>query len=225
MDPRFKHPFTCLISGPTMSGKTHFVRRLLENLSQHVDTPIKDIIWCYGEWQPCYEELKQRGINFIKGPIDSEELSPSHPHLVILDDLMDQTDKNICQFFTRGCHHRNTSVIHIVQNLFNRHKDHRTISLNCQYMVLFKNPRDCRQIECLASQIYPHQYKKGMIQSFYEATNEPYGYLLVDLKQDTPTCLRLRSKILDHPQIVHIPKGIKIDPHLKLLHSESRCQP
>jgi hypothetical protein len=123
----------------------------LEALPQMVNTTIKDIIWCYEEWQLCYETLKRQGIRFVQGPIDSEELSPQIPHLVILDDLMDQTDKKICNFFTRGCHQRKTSVIHIVQNLFNGHKDHRTISLNCQYMVLFKNQRDCRQIEYLAN--------------------------------------------------------------------------
>ena len=25
----FKHPFTCIIAGPTSSGKTHFVQELL----------------------------------------------------------------------------------------------------------------------------------------------------------------------------------------------------
>ena len=221
MDPRLQHPFTCLVAGPTMSGKTYFVKRLLESLSESVDTPIQEVIWCFKEWQPCYQELEQQGVRFIEGAINSEELSPQIPHLVILDDLMDETDKTICQFFTRGCHHRNTSAIFIVQNLFNGNKHHRTISLNSQYMVLFKNPRDCHQIEHLANQIYPRHLKKGMIESFYDATNEPYGYLLLDLKQDTPTCLRLRSKILECPQVVYIPKGIKMDPQYLSQHSRT----
>jgi hypothetical protein len=39
-------------------------------------------------------------------------------------------------------HHRNISVMYIVQNLFHRGKHHRTIGLNAHYMVVFKNPRD-----------------------------------------------------------------------------------
>ena len=197
-----------------MSGKTCFVKRILETLPKFINVKIQDLIWCYGVWQPHYETLEQQGVRFVQGPIDSEELSPQITHLVILDDLMDQTDQKICQFFTRGCHHRNTSVIFIVQNLFHGHKDHRTISLNCQYMVLFKNPRDCRQIEYLANQIYPKQFKGAMVNSYLDATKEPYGYLLVDLKQTTPACLRLRSKILDDFQVVYIPKGLKIDSNL-----------
>ena len=105
MDPRLRHPFTCLVAGPTMCGKTYFVMKLVDSLSETVDTPIQEVIWCYKEWQPDYEELEQQGVRFMEGAIKSEELSPQIPHLVILDDLMDETDQTICQFFTRGCHH------------------------------------------------------------------------------------------------------------------------
>jgi hypothetical protein len=44
--------------------------------------------------------------------------------------------------FTKKSHHRNISVMYIEQNLFHKGKNHRTISLNAHYMVLFKNPRD-----------------------------------------------------------------------------------
>jgi len=29
---KFKHPFTCIVAGPTGSGKTSFVIKLLQNL-------------------------------------------------------------------------------------------------------------------------------------------------------------------------------------------------
>ena len=227
MDPRLEHPFTCLVAGPTMCGKTELVKKLVETLPQSIklpkSPPIEDIIWCYGEWQPSYESLEQHGVRFVQGVLNSEDLNPNIPHLVILDDLMDQTDKRICQFFTRGCHHRNASVIYIVQNLFNGHKDHRTISLNCQYMILFKNPRDCRQIKYLANQMF-HKDGQCMTEGFNDATNEAYGYLLVDLKQDTPTCMRLRSKNFDTHPVVYVPKGIKIDSQYLPPHSQTICR-
>ena len=59
--------------------------------------------------------------------------------------------------FTRGSHHRNLSVIYIVQNLFHQGKGSRSISLNSHYLVLFKNPQDELQILTLATQTYPGQ--------------------------------------------------------------------
>jgi hypothetical protein len=44
-------------------------------------------------------------------------------------------------------------------------------------MVVFKNPRDVSQIMALTHQTYPH------------------GYLVIDMKQETPDILRLRSHI------------------------------
>ena len=44
--------------------------------------------------------------------------------------------------------------------------------------------------------------------AFADATSTPYGYLLVDLKQDTSEDLRLRTSILpdDVVQYVYMPK-------------------
>ena len=36
-------------------------------------------------------------------------------------------------------------MLYLVQNLFPKNKESRTISLNSQYMVVFKNPRDASQ--------------------------------------------------------------------------------
>ena len=50
-----QHPFTMVISGPTGSGKTEWTRKLF--LSDLI-TPAPDrIIWCFGQWQPLYDEL------------------------------------------------------------------------------------------------------------------------------------------------------------------------
>ena len=84
--------------------------------------------------------------------------------------------------------------MYIVQNLFDKGKEHRTVSLNSQYITLFRNPRDRLQISILARQMYPGN-QKFMTESYYDATKEPYGYLLVDLRPETPDDFRLRSKI------------------------------
>ena len=49
-----------------------------------------------------------------------------------MDDLMAQSskDKRIADLFTKGSHHRNLSIIYIVQNIFHQGKEIRNISLN-----------------------------------------------------------------------------------------------
>jgi hypothetical protein len=53
-------------------------------------------------------------------------LDPREKHLIILDDLMDETDQRVASLFTKKNHHRNISVMYIVQNLFH----HRTNALS-----------------------------------------------------------------------------------------------
>ena len=60
------------------------------------------------------------------------------------------------------------------------------MSLNCHYLVLFKSPRDSSQVNHLAKQMYPG-HVKYMQEAFQDATKRPYGYLLCDLKPETPT--------------------------------------
>ena len=70
----------------------------------------------------------------------------------------------------------------------------RDITLNTQYMVLFNNPIDRQQVENLARRIYPSTSTIFM-KRFEQATSNPYGYLVIDLKSDTPEKDRLHRKI------------------------------
>lgn len=178
---QLKHEFTMVVAGPSKSGKTEFVKKLVENTHWISPSPEK-IIWCYREWQPAYESLQHR-VKFIRNiPEDDEKLVADIEtrHLLIFDDM---------DWFTRKAHHRNTSVIYITQNVFDRAAQHGTISLNAYYLVLFKNPRDKSQIVVLSRQLdMPH-----LISAYHDATRIPHGYLIVDLSPQTPDELRLRS--------------------------------
>jgi len=71
-----------------------------------------------------------------------EDIDGKEPVLLIVDDLMQETDQSVAILFTKGSHHRGVNIIFLAQNLFPKNKFARTISLNAHYMVLFKNPRD-----------------------------------------------------------------------------------
>jgi hypothetical protein len=190
----FKHPFTCIVSGPTQCGKTHFTLSLLENIDKLVTPRPARILWCKGEDQhldvPGNVEVHE-GLDVI------DDISGTEPTLLILDDLMQEAgdEKQVVNLFTKGSHHRNLSVIMLIQNMFHRGKFARTMSLNTHYMVLFKNPRDAGQIRVLAGQLFPGN-TQFLVDAYRQATSRAHGYLVLDFKQDTPDTLRVVSDIL-----------------------------
>lgn len=197
LEAHFKHPFTGILAGPTSSGKSSWIKMLLKN--KHKIIPRPDLIyWCYSEWQPLYETIQDSDVIFIEGLVDVDELDTSKRKLIILDDLMAEKDDSVCKLFTKISHHRNISVLYVTQNIFEQHKDSRTISLNAQYMIAFKNPRDPSQINHLAKQIFPRN-SGYMLDAFLKATATPHGYLYIDLTQATEDKYRLRSCIFGQP--------------------------
>ena len=196
---KFHHPSTFLLCGPTGSGKTQWLAEVLR--FDYINPTPERIVWIYGEWQSLYQKLSMilPNIEFIKDMNSGlyEGLDPQVRNLVVIDDQMTEAgdSKDLCKFFTKGSHHRNLSVVYIVQNLFDKGRSQRTVSLNTQYMILFKNPRDQGQIDALGRQMYPNT-KRFLSSVFADATSKPYGYLVIDLRPETPDNFRLRSNVL-----------------------------
>ena len=208
---KLMHPFTCLVSGTSGSGKSSLVKSIInQNLIEPKPTKV---LWLYAEDQPMYRGIKN--VEFIQGiPEDLESRFDARVHnLLILDDLMTQchSDERMTRLFSVGSHHKNLSIIFVIHNLFHHGKEMRTLSLNSHYIILFKNPRDRQQISTLARQMYPGQ-SQFLVEAFQDATQDAYGYLLLDLKPTTPETLRIRTGILtnDVPLVyIHSDKDIK----------------
>ena len=202
----FKFPFTCIVSGPTRSGKTEFVKRLVRKANCYINPPPQQIIWSYGEWQQGYSDIQN--VEFVQGLPDIDVLRENGEtrKLLICDDLMqDYGSKNgeLDALFCKGSHHWNLSVVHIVQNLF--FKNLRTARINSHYLVLLKNPSDRLQVMTLARQLYPTN-QKYFVQSFDDACSQKYGHLVLDLEPSTPDDMRLRSCIFDEVSYVYQPR-------------------
>lgn len=187
-----KHPFTSLVCGPTGCGKTRWIFRLIENADKMISPRPTKILYCYGEYQPLFAEHPT--VEFQEGLPDISKFDGHEPVLLIIDDLMNEINAEMEIIFTRISDHRNFSVILLMQNLFNKNKHVRTISLNAHYMILFKNPRDIGQFAVLAKQMYPSG-SQFAVEAYKDATGCPYGYLLLDLKPDTDDQYRLRTNI------------------------------
>ena len=202
---QFIHPFTALVAGPTGSGKTEFIIELILNKNKCIKPSPNKIFYCYSLWQERFNYLQKicDNIKFINGLIDAQDIDENYNNLVILDDLMKEAsdDNSILDLFTKGSHHKNTSVILITQNIFSKGKHSRTISLNSHYLVIFKNPRDQTQINHLARQMYP-EAPKFLDNAFKDATKRPHSYLFIDLKQSTSDELRIQTNIFSEKEHV-----------------------
>lgn len=214
----FKHPFTCIVCGPTQSGKTYFVSKMVEHAKEVIlPTPTR-ILWYGGGQQPMAGEMEtlisagvevkdgldnlQLDLAALPGTSSSSSSSSSETReatLIIIDDLMTEAGRaqEVCDLFTRGSHHGNISIVLIMQNLFHQSRCMRTISLNSQYIVLLKNPRDAAQVRYLGQQLFPGRRRlEFFVDAYKQATLRPHGYLLVDLTQTTLDEKRILSDIL-----------------------------
>ena len=124
--PRFQlvHQFTCMVEGMTGSGTTVWVQSLLQQAQTVIHKPPERVIWCYSQWQNAYTLLLMMipTIEFVKGIPESLEndsyLDVNIRNLIVIHDQMIEAgkDNRIVNLFTKGSHHRNLSVIYIVQN-------------------------------------------------------------------------------------------------------------
>lgn len=195
-DLKFQHPFCMMVAGPSQCGKTRFIMDLLKHRLELIEPAPTRVVYCYSVWQSNYDDMKHMipSIEFQQGVPALDGIDPDDNNIIILDDLMSECidDKNILHLFTVGSHHNNISPIFLTQNIFCKGKHARSISLNSHYLILFRNPRDPSQVWHLGRQIYPRNMKY-FEEAFNDAVSQPYGYLVVDLKQETRDELRLRT--------------------------------
>ena len=55
----FVHPFSCLISGSTASGKSFLLKEILKYKNILIKDPPERIIFCYSAWQTNYDEIQR----------------------------------------------------------------------------------------------------------------------------------------------------------------------
>ena len=216
---QFKHPSNSLIVGMTGSGKTQLMLRIIKNFDKIFNGINKkeiNVLWCYGQWHELIgiQLKKEININYHEGIPNDEILNNHKPDMIIIDDLLNEMNsrKDFENIFIKKSHHLNISVFFLIQNLFYNSKSMRTISLNCHYIILMKNPRDKSQIVSLGRQIYPYNLK-FLVESYNNATENAFGYILIDLSPQTPEILRIRSRITPEENqnifspIVYTPKN------------------
>ena len=214
-DPHLVWPYSLLLCGSTGCGNTTWIIELLRHHEELCTHAPKRLIWIYGVEQPdLFETIRKiwflHQCEFVDGFLEDLlthlEQTSDHGSLCIFDDVMNEVSSNsmVSKLFTPERSHLGCSLVLMLQNIFPKGTQSRTISINAQYQVLFRNSRDSLQISIFAHPLYPH-YSKDFLEIYKTATQRPYGYLFCCFTQSCPDEIRYRTNILpnEYPSIVY----------------------
>ena len=123
-----------MVAGPLRSGKTYWVARLLLTKDKRIQPTSDRIVYCYRQWQKMYNTLRMHdpSIRWQHGLPNAVLVEKLEDSIVVIDDLMaaGMSDPTLMRMFTEGRHHRNITVIFIVQNLLHQRRRSRSLNLN-----------------------------------------------------------------------------------------------
>ena len=180
------HPFTSVISGPTGSGKSVFVRKFDHNI-QHMMMPSPDkISWCYDVYQPLYGTVDR--VEFVQGLPDFNTLDPAEKTL----DHHKRPDgrrgpesgQSVHQVFVpqelERHAHRSEPVQqkNVTQDNQSKYPLHGTVQEPQRHVT-----------DHGASTPNISQENAFFLEAFARATAKPHVYMVIDMKQDTPDIL------------------------------------
>ena len=215
---KFTSPAGVMIAGPSQCGKSELVSSIIRHRQKMFQHPPQEIIFVYSCWQSNYEKLQGDLGNMIKFRTDipgRQELTeiynedPVH-RLLVIDDKFTafkngKQGSELVELAAVITHHCKFTAFYITQNLFHS-PIQKEIGLQCQYTIIFKNPRSQQQVGIFGNQLLGKGNSDFFIDAYRKATARPHGFLLVDLAPCTTDKMRLKSCIIPGEQlIVYLP--------------------
>jgi hypothetical protein len=182
-----------------------YIKNVIEN--NNFIPKIEKIIYHYSIYQPLFNDIHCNvPIDFVEGLQINCYENTNVNTLIIIDDLINEAikSKHVSDLFIRGSHHLNKSVLLTTQNLYE--KGLRTLSLNSQYLTIFRQPRGIDQITTLGKQLSSGPF---LLEVYKDATKEAYTYLLISLHPQTEDKLKFAANIFQEsnkPITIYTPK-------------------
>lgn len=206
-------PSSLLCFGVSGAGKTRLIGEMIVHRDKLYATHIPKAVFFYSEYQPLYDEIKERDSN-VEFTNDEEEFKryidePGEAVLVVDDkvSLLMKSNQTLMELVLQKSHHNRKAVIIVTQNLYV--STARCTFTNCKYLVLFQNLRDKSTIYRLGYQLMPTNPKFPLLAYEHAVNSRPYGYLFISFDPREKEILRYRSNVLfwtSAPIYVYKPK-------------------
>ena len=217
---KFQVPGNMCCYGPTCSGKSTWICKLLSDLEEHFETkngkPIKRIIYCYNSsFQNAFKTLQKKGVEFMEGmPADVESLFPEkmQPGILILDDLMSEMNReeNALHTVTVTSHHNNIFLILTQQCLHPRGKNAVQLRQNFHYKVIFPYPADKQTVKRFLSNNENGEQLKWLYEYYMFCCEEYNRYFIIAAHpEDENRLATYRTNVLRGEE----PQRILVDKH------------
>jgi hypothetical protein len=149
-DGRFQFPFSAVVSGPSLSGKTQWLTTFLDRTQDFISEKIHTVVWFYDSKTPALDILESKynasWFKCVQGLPDinhlEQYLTRGHNSIFILDDLaQDAGDSSlIAKLLYNYVHHKNIGVFLVLQDLFSPGKYRASFLKSIHYLILFRNP-------------------------------------------------------------------------------------
>jgi hypothetical protein len=192
---KLKSPFALSISGPSMSGKSHFVLNLLQNHKTMFDCIFQRVIYC----QPSsFIHTSNVYFNNIKAIFPSAELvsglpsisrlhldiTGAPPTLLIIDDLQTEFLDSIemLHLLTAQINHFQISCIFTLQLYYAKSRFGKSLLRNVTYKCFFLNRLDRRELRYISMEIAPNSpnFMESNFNFLFENFPRYSQYVLID---------------------------------------------
>lgn len=186
MPIKFLANHNTIIFGQTGAGKTHFVLNVIKHKLVHPFP--KNVYYMYNveqDFMKTWNSTENQAITFIKG-LDFNKMDTTEPSLLVIDDLVLSTNKEVAEMFILGSHHKSVSLFFITQNLFPNCATYRIMSMNSHYMVLFHSQRNFRQLHTLGCQIFVGKELDRIMNAYKRASEQSRGFIVLSFSPLLP---------------------------------------
>ena len=188
----FIHPSNFFVVGPSGSGKTTFV---LNAIKKKMLKPFPDkIYYLFNIEQDFMKDYPE--IEFIKG-LDLKIIEKDENKLnklLVIDDLMLESNKELAEQFLYKTRHQNCSTMFLAHTLFMNKDVHRLISNNSHYFIIFGNRRQLSNVRTLGNQL---GMRDRVLEGYKYACSKPFSFIVVTCHPRVPDFLSVTSDIFE----------------------------